>query len=174
LPVDATICVSPAALETSLPASTSGRPALSTKTSASSAFGLNPLPRAARTISGRHCATRGRGDDSSGARREEAAVETARGSFRERGVQSDFRSPRRCDSGHCRLGDRPPLRGGRLDRRLLLPVGRRWAECDDPRDDERQPGSRDERLESAKLPARTRQVGDQLGHRNPFLGGLRG
>jgi hypothetical protein len=98
---------------------------------------------------------RGRADDSSGARCEEAAVETACGGFRERRVHAGFSSPRSCSSCHCRLG---PHR----------------AEGDDPRDDEREPGSGDERLENAKLPARTRQAGDQLGHRNPFLEGLRG
>ena len=56
-PVCARIWVSPAAADGSVPAITSGRPALSTNTIASSMFGSIPVPRVAELISPRNAAT---------------------------------------------------------------------------------------------------------------------
>ncbi len=57
-PVWARIWVSPAAALGSLPAITSGRPALSTNTMPSSTAGSIPVPALRRSISGRNGATR--------------------------------------------------------------------------------------------------------------------
>ena len=57
-PVWARIWVRPEASAGSPPAITSGRPALSTKTSASSMFGSMPVPAVAASIMGRNAATR--------------------------------------------------------------------------------------------------------------------
>jgi hypothetical protein len=56
--VSARICVSPAACAGSFPAITSGRPALSRKTSASSMSALTPLPATAASIKRRNRAVR--------------------------------------------------------------------------------------------------------------------
>jgi hypothetical protein len=58
VPVSARICVSPAASAGSVPAITSGRPALSTNTRPSSRSGSMPVPLTAWSIIGRKAATR--------------------------------------------------------------------------------------------------------------------